>query len=336
VSKGGFQRLRRGCLSHDKIRPLSPEAKLVWFWAVSEGGLCCLLYASVRHVAQAICEDWTDAKAKRGLLELQAGKHVLWDQKREIVWLIEGLDEQADLGPKLAPAVLRKWRELPGCQIKIEFAKRYRAWLDLADRVSVETGDTVSPETGHRVPTQTADTVTHASGRTTSTSTSTPLTGEAPAPKSKPRKPKAPKQPAEQDPTCVALWELQGELRREAIPGARALLGTTLAMGRIAKILALGYTPADCEAVLRVYASRSADDPEQAVWFDGVSNWRPENFERTLGRAPSQPEQPDAPRYLRDRDGLLFTHRAGRGLSPIDPSRIPAGAKIESLEEVSQ
>jgi hypothetical protein len=79
------------------------------------------------------------------------------------------------------------------------------------------------------------------------------------------------------------LWQLQDELRLETIPGARALKPTEKLLERIAERLEEGATPDDCEAVLRHYADRARRDPGQRQWFNGTTNWRPDNFSTALG-----------------------------------------------------
>jgi hypothetical protein len=52
-------------------------------------------------------------------------------------------------------------------------------------------------------------------------------------------------------------------------------------------VLEDGHTVEDCEHVLRRYAAEARARPrESAQWFDGVTNWRPENFARALGKPP--------------------------------------------------
>jgi len=80
------------------------------------------------------------------------------------------------------------------------------------------------------------------------------------------------------------IWDLQEQLRGMNIPGARPLRATTERLIRIAERLESGATREDCEHVLRVYALDAARGPEQARWFNGETNWRPENFDRALGR----------------------------------------------------
>jgi hypothetical protein len=91
----------------------------------------------------------------------------------------------------------------------------------------------------------------------------------------------------DQSPECARIWELQNQLRQQSIPGAQPLRATPKALARVAKVLEDGHTVEDCEHVLRRYAAEARARPrESAQWFDGVTNWRPENFARALGKPP--------------------------------------------------
>ena len=81
------------------------------------------------------------------------------------------------------------------------------------------------------------------------------------------------------------LWELQDELRRESIAGARKLRPTAEALLRVADRLEAGNSPEDCERVLRVCAAQAKRDATAADWFNGETNWRPKAFGIKLGMA---------------------------------------------------
>jgi hypothetical protein len=89
-------------------------------------------------------------------------------------------------------------------------------------------------------------------------------------------------------PACERLWAIQDRLRSETIPGARTLRPTEEGLLRIAHLLAGGETEADCEHVLRVYAAEARSGNTR--WFDGLSNWRPDNFARAKGRTVEEYE----------------------------------------------
>ena len=84
---------------------------------------------------------------------------------------------------------------------------------------------------------------------------------------------------------AAELWAEQDRLRQEAIPGVRSLAPTASAIALVAARLDEGHSPEDCRHVLQVYAADAKADPgKQAQWFNGETNWRPENFRRALGR----------------------------------------------------
>ena len=91
------------------------------------------------------------------------------------------------------------------------------------------------------------------------------------------------------------LWQRQNELRREAIPGSRMLAATDADLARIAERLEEGRSEDDCDHVLRVYASEARRNPGNAKWFNGQTNWRPENFARALGSSLGQGDDDSNP-----------------------------------------
>jgi hypothetical protein len=83
---------------------------------------------------------------------------------------------------------------------------------------------------------------------------------------------------------CLRLWTLQEKLRKASIPGSRSLHSADARLSRVAERLESGATEADCEHVLQVYAHEARRNRESAGWFNGETNWRPDNFDRALGR----------------------------------------------------
>lgn len=81
---------------------------------------------------------------------------------------------------------------------------------------------------------------------------------------------------------AARLWELQDELRMAVIPRARRLSCTDLDLQPIADLLAAGRTVQDCEHALLARAG-AVRDGEDGKYFNGVTNWRPENFRFALG-----------------------------------------------------
>lgn len=79
-------------------------------------------------------------------------------------------------------------------------------------------------------------------------------------------------------------WKRQEDLRA-GISGMMALQPTAERLQRVEACLArTGASDVQVDHVLAVYAHNAADNPEHAKWFDGISNWVPENFERSVGK----------------------------------------------------
>lgn len=91
------------------------------------------------------------------------------------------------------------------------------------------------------------------------------------------------------------LWRTQDLLRKETGLRCNSLKGSASALVRVAKILEGGHDKDDCMAVLKRYRDEAMQSKD-LQWFDGVTNWRPENFDRALGKVGSagtpEPYQP--------------------------------------------
>lgn len=79
------------------------------------------------------------------------------------------------------------------------------------------------------------------------------------------------------------LWAYQNHLR------GGELKGTAERLLRIAERLEAGATKDECKRVLEHYAAEAKRNPSSARWFNGETNWRPQNFDRALGSATPQP-----------------------------------------------
>jgi hypothetical protein len=111
-----------------------------------------------------------------------------------------------------------------------------------------------------------------------------PLFGDPPA------KPPAP--PKADD--VAALWAEQERLRPEVITGARGLDLTSDRRARIRALLKAGHSVDALMACVRAYAAE-AKATGDGQWFNGESNWRPDNVARTLGRIGSRPNASASP-----------------------------------------
>ena len=93
------------------------------------------------------------------------------------------------------------------------------------------------------------------------------------------------------------LWDLQEILRASVIPGSKPLKPTADRLVRVCERLqgkaeGEGASREDCEAVLRAYAEEARRRPDSAKYFNGETNWRPRNFDRTLGSINTQTPKP--------------------------------------------
>lgn len=123
----------------------------------------------------------------------------------------------------------------------------------------------------------------------------------------------SPEPPAPPKPDLVAvLWAEQERLRAAARPGLRGLALTASARKAISGLLANGFTVDDLRACVEAYGAE-AKGTGSTQYLDGVTNWRPDNVTRTLGRigAGSRP-----------REGPSGSPRGPHQPEPTKPRRI--------------
>ncbi len=105
------------------------------------------------------------------------------------------------------------------------------------------------------------------------------------------------------------LWDRQRDLRRGVSLKARELAATDDALRLVADRLEEGYSVEDCEHVLEVYADDARRDAKARPWFNGETNWRPENFRRALGKSVgggARASPANAPRTKNGMTGLTY------------------------------
>lgn len=104
-----------------------------------------------------------------------------------------------------------------------------------------------------------------------------------------------PPTPAKPDPISD-LWAEQERLRKEVLPRSIGLDLTADRRKRIGGLLRAGHSVDALTACLRAYADeiRRGGDGQ---WFNGDSNWKPDNVARTLGRIGSRPANGGPPNH---------------------------------------
>lgn len=75
--------------------------------------------------------------------------------------------------------------------------------------------------------------------------------------------------------------------RSRAMGSARAIRPTYASLTGIAQCLDAGKTVEECLLVIAAYEAEIPNNPQGKRYFDAVSPWRPDNFERALASAPS-------------------------------------------------
>lgn len=91
----------------------------------------------------------------------------------------------------------------------------------------------------------------------------------------------------------MQLWEFQDEQRNWK--GCKNLKPNAERLCRIAERLEAGITIEECQEVLEFLSQQANQTPEQREWFNGTTNWRPENFDRSAGRSTTGQTQQQRP-----------------------------------------
>ena len=143
---------------------------------------------------------------------------------------------------------------------------------NVTERHAVSRGVT-SGHSESRVDESRLDEPERESGSGPATPAALPLFGDRPDPT-----------PAPKPDPVATLWAEQERLRADVIPGCRGLDLTTDRRKRIAALLGAGHTVESLTACVRAYAAEVKRDAATGQWFNGDSNWRPDNVARTLGR----------------------------------------------------
>ena len=133
--------------------------------------------------------------------------------------------------------------------------------------------------------------------------------------------------------SAESLWGKQEAFRKASIPGSRFLKATPDGLTRIAERLESGATPEDCEHVLRVYAAESGKNPGNAKWFNGQTNWRPDNFARALGQPlPAVEYDPSAEIIRLSHERQAREDREAAGRRPLTAAEVAEQYRVEREE----
>lgn len=146
---------------------------------------------------------------------------------------------------------------------------------------------------------------------------------------------------------AMRLWTRQENARRSLNPRARVLAHTgTLGAERIKRVvdrLADGWTEAELEAVVDAYAAECRVNAGALRYFDGETNWRPANVDRTFGRIGAPRGSPTGVPSSNGRDhagGMSrvpnseetrAAARANAVADPVRPSEVLAELRAKGL-----
>ncbi len=119
------RRVRVDFWTHPKMAGLSVVEKAVVLWLATGGHPSCIVQVSERRAHRSIDPEIPDTLFRSSVSRLVELGIIRWDEDLEILWLIEGLDEQGFTGEKNERSTCKHLEVFPICQITREFAIRY-------------------------------------------------------------------------------------------------------------------------------------------------------------------------------------------------------------------
>lgn len=269
-----------------ELSPAPPSAQTLWIYLLTGKrtmpipgvviGREAVLADDLRWPLESFQEAFAEVFA-RGMAEAdwEAGLVVL---PRALV-RADGTPRETALpeSPNVVRGWAKCWDQIPECELKTQLLERIGAFLVLRGEAFAEAFSEAFPE-GRRQPSPNQEQET--GNRNRRQEEQAPHGPDLPSgwgSISKNKQATLSKHLA----AAEQLWALQEDLRRNL--GARGQAPTAERLLRVAERLEAGARPDECEAVLRQYhkeAKRSGD----RKWLNGETNWRPANFDRTLGQ----------------------------------------------------
>lgn len=305
-----WRKVEVGTWSDTRFRRLSapqPNAQTLWLYLLC--GPRTTTFPGLIVAREAVMADdlgWPVEAFREAFREASAEGMAEADWKAGLTVLpralLDSLDEPRGTARPESPNVLRSWAkswdEVPDCPLKDKYLRALESFAEALGPSFLKAfreafRRPLAKALAQPSPNQEKEKEKEQEKEKEERDAGTPATVTAATPVERPRR--APRLAAHEI-AAREVWELQERLRAETIPGCRPLAPTADRLARIAKLLAGGTTPQECEDVLRAVADRVRRDPAQAEWFNGDTTWRPANFTRELGRigAAGSPARPRA------------------------------------------
>jgi len=127
-----YRRMRVDVFQHERTRDLSAVAKILMVYLLTPhcSAICCKSIVQMRNGVDMKLDIET---VRAALGELVAAEIVEWDEQHEVVWVVEGLDEQVcgdhPRHPNIAKSVLAHLDTLPPSSLIARLLERYGPWL---------------------------------------------------------------------------------------------------------------------------------------------------------------------------------------------------------------
>ena len=282
------------------LSPPKPNAQTLWLYLLT-GPRTTMIPGVVKARPAVMADDlrWPLRAWERCMAEIEATGRAKIDRDAGLVVLTNALlhrgiprETSRPNGENSRKAWLSAFDSLPNCALRDDLGVVLRAFLSacLAQNAN-DSGESMSDHVPDH-PRTMSQTIGTQDQKQEQEQEQKVRSGE-------PAAPVAP--PAKVMPDPIAdLWAEQARLRAEVIRGSRPIPLTADRRKRLAGLLKAGYTLDDLRACLAAVAAEARGNGGE--WFNGDTNWRPDNVARTLGRI-----------------GTSSTARAGPGGSPPQP-----------------
>jgi hypothetical protein len=188
------------------------------------------------------------------------------------------------------------WHELPECRLKLESWEHLKAFTEaLGEGFAKAFGEACPKPLPNQEQEQEQDQVLLASPKGAalslfSESSSQSLSEAAPVDQVRVPRPDV----------AVGLLAELSAARKRVNPKVRDITVRATSLTGIRARIKGGATPDDVRHVIAVYEAESRANPKSAEYFDAVSPFRPDNFERALAKAPTTGSILEIPSQYRD------------------------------------
>lgn len=300
-----YRKVELATWSDAKFMSLSQDGKFLWLFLLT-GPMSTNIPGVVQGGPAAIAEalEWSAERFRERFRELSAKGMANADFRARLIWLPKALRYNAPQNQNVVKGWRDTWKLIPECELKLEvwralkpYGERFtERFAELLPEPSAICSATQEQEQDQDLPPYSPPTGGQLELTNPEPSAETPfLPGEKDL-----RPERARKHLSEYRDEALRQFErqniLRAQVRKRLGQGAKDLKPTAERVAKIAERLAAGATAEECEYVLQVYAAEALK-LGTTEHFNGMTNWRQENFNRALGKPIPQAKPKFKSRY---------------------------------------